>query len=204
MRRKPTISVNLNCSCHQISHADRQSNSYHPNLGNAKIKERKKQNPRCLPLHGQHGYWIRKERLARRTYQSVPSTSNTMPLSDGASETLPFSGSRGANFFGGLRVWLIARVRRWSGLIFDFLKVWKGLPESTMVMRVYGDVLSMTDYVHHFWARDGFALGCTGTRPEASLSELLRAVFHLASRIPNPESQIPSPETVNGPAWAPK
>ena len=100
-----------------------ESSSHHPNLGNAKTKEEKKQKPRFLPLHGQHVYLIHKERLARRTYQSVPSTSNTMPFSRGASETLPFSGSRGANRFGGLRVWLIARVRRWSELILDFLRV---------------------------------------------------------------------------------
>lgn len=44
-------------------------------------------------------------------YQSVPSTSNTTPFSGGALWGFPFTGSKGANRFGGPRVALVVIFR---------------------------------------------------------------------------------------------
>lgn len=44
-------------------------------------------------------------------YQSVPSTSNTTPFSGGALWGFPFTGSKGANRFGGPRVALVVILR---------------------------------------------------------------------------------------------
>lgn len=71
----------------------------------------------------------------KSTYHSVPSTSKTMPFSSGAPEPLVFRGSRGANRFGGLRVWLIARPRRWTELAPGFLQRRRVLLEITKFMR---------------------------------------------------------------------
>lgn len=65
------------------------------------------------------------------TYHNVPSTSNTIPFSFGAPEpSPPLCGSSGANRFGALLgVWLIARFRRRSRLLIDFLeRLEEGLP----------------------------------------------------------------------------
>ena len=65
------------------------------------------------------------------THHKVPSTSNTIPFSNGAPDKLLFSGSRGANRLGGLRVvWLIARPSRMHG----FLQRWRVRLENTKVM----------------------------------------------------------------------
>lgn len=63
-----------------------------------------------------------------------------MPFKGGAPDVLLFCGSRGANRFGGLRVWLIVRV---SKRMHGFLQKWKVVLEVTKIMKSHGNVLLM-------------------------------------------------------------
>lgn len=69
----------------------------------------------------------RVEKRRKRAYQSVPSTSNTIPFSGGALWGFPFTGSKGANRFGGPRVAFVVILREYDREIVNSIKHSVGL-----------------------------------------------------------------------------